>query len=88
MITIDAPPQSLALMVPKGSITVDGVSLTVLDTTSTGFTISLIPHTLAMTTLGEAQPGDTVNLECDMIAKHVARLLDAGLADRVRAAGN
>jgi riboflavin synthase len=68
-------------LVPKGSVTVDGVSLTVVEvagvsTSSTaGFTVSLIPETLARTTLGLKQPGDLVNLEVDVIAKYVERLL-------------
>jgi riboflavin synthase len=63
------------LMVPKGSITVDGVSLTLVDVTLDGFSVMLIPHTLAATTLGTLKPGDRVNIEADMLAKHVAKLL-------------
>lgn len=59
----------------KGSITVDGVSLTVVEAGEEHFTISLIPTTLALTTLGLKQPGDPVNLEVDVIAKYVERLL-------------
>jgi riboflavin synthase len=59
------------LLVPKGSVTVDGVSLTVVDTTSEGFSVSLIPHTLKVTTLGELQTGQKVNLEADVIGKYV-----------------
>jgi riboflavin synthase len=62
-------------LVDKGSITVDGVSLTVVEARSDSFTVSLIPETLARTTLGSRQPGDRVNLEVDVIAKHVERLL-------------
>ena len=62
---------------PKGSITVDGISLTVVDVLADGFTVSLIPETLARTTLGFRQPGDRVNLEADVIAKHVERLLQS-----------
>lgn len=66
--------------IEKGSITVDGVSLTVAELHADGVTIALIPHTLAVTTLGTVAPGDLVNLEVDMIAKYVERLLapDAG----------
>jgi len=64
-------------LVDKGSITVDGVSLTVVDATDDSFTVSLIPETLARTTLGLKQPGDTVNLEVDVIAKHVEKLVRA-----------
>ncbi|WP_405782479.1 riboflavin synthase [Streptomyces sp. NBC_00859] len=64
-------------VVEKGSITVDGVSLTVVDAGPDYFTISLIPTTLALTTLGIKQPGDPVNLEVDVLAKYVERLLGA-----------
>jgi len=61
--------------VTKGSITVDGVSLTVVDVGAESFTVSLIPETLSRTTLGHRSPGDLVNLEVDVIAKYVERLL-------------
>ena len=64
-------------LVDKGSITVDGVSLTVVTVTDASFTVSLIPETLARTTLGIKQPGETVNLEVDVIAKHVEKLVGA-----------
>jgi riboflavin synthase len=63
------------LMVPKGSIAVDGVSLTLVDVALDRFSVMLIPHTLAATTLGTLKPGDRVNIEADMLAKHVAKLL-------------
>ena len=62
-------------MVPKGSIAVDGVSLTLVDVAADGFSVMLIPHTLAVTTLGLIRPGDAVNIEADMLAKHVQKLL-------------
>jgi riboflavin synthase len=62
-------------LVDKGSITVDGVSLTVVEAGDTSFTVSLIPETLTRTTLGLRQPGDRVNLEADVLAKHVEKLL-------------
>jgi riboflavin synthase len=62
-------------LVAKGSITVDGVSLTVVEAGAASFTVSLIPETLARTTLGFRAPGDRVNLEVDVIAKYVERLL-------------
>jgi riboflavin synthase len=62
-------------VVEKGSITVDGVSLTVVDPLADGFTVAVIPHTAEVTTLGHKGPGDTVNLEVDVIAKYVERLL-------------
>jgi riboflavin synthase len=70
-----ADPRWTALMVEKGSIAVDGVSLTVVDVDAESFSIMLIPHTLAVTTLGEARPGGVVNIETDMLAKHVAKLV-------------
>jgi riboflavin synthase len=63
------------LLVPKGSIAVDGVSLTLVDVWPDGFSIMLIPHTLAITTLGVIKVGDRVNIETDILAKHVAKLL-------------
>jgi riboflavin synthase len=65
------------LLVPKGSIAVDGVSLTVVDVAPEGFSVMLIPHTLAVTTLGLIRPGDRVNIETDILAKHVRQLLRA-----------
>ena len=66
-------------LVDKGSITVDGISLTVVETRGDTFTVSLIPETLARTTLGFRAPGDPVNLEADVLAKHVEKLLGAQL---------
>jgi riboflavin synthase len=62
-------------LVAKGSITVDGISLTVVDVLPESFTVSLIPETLARTTLGFKQPGDVVNLEVDVIAKYVEKMV-------------
>ncbi|MFX4292156.1 riboflavin synthase [Streptomyces bohaiensis] len=74
-----ALPQALArYVVEKGSITVDGVSLTVVEAAADSFTVSLIPATLELTTLGRRQPGETVNLEVDVLAKYVERLLTHG----------
>jgi riboflavin synthase len=69
------------LMVSKGSIAVDGVSLTLVDVVPGSFSVMLIPHTLAVTTLGTLRPGSQVNIETDMIAKHVQKLMgeDIGL---------
>lgn len=66
-------------VVEKGSITVDGVSLTVVGVGDDGFSVSLIPTTLAETTLGSRRVGDTVNLEVDAIAKYVERLMQGRL---------
>ena len=71
-----AMPRELArYLVDKGSITVDGISLTVVEARDDSFTVSLIPETLTRTTLGFRQPGDRVNLEVDVLAKYVERLL-------------
>ena len=74
-VRILAPAELLRYVVEKGSVTVDGVSLTVTDVDDTGFAVSLIPETLARTTLGTGSPGRPVNLEVDVIAKHVEKLL-------------
>ena len=75
-VRFDAPSGVLRYVVHKGSITVDGVSLTVAALHDDGFTVALVPHTLAVTTLGVREPGDTVNLEADVIAKYVERLAE------------
>ena len=72
---IDAPAELLRYTVEKGSITVEGVSLTVAALDDAGFAVALVPHTLEQTTLGELGPGDEVNLEVDVLAKYVERLL-------------
>ncbi|WP_122817321.1 riboflavin synthase [Nocardioides pantholopis] len=82
VVEIGLPPALSRYLVDKGSITVDGVSLTVVDVGEASFTVSLIPETLARTTLGRRAPGDLVNLEADVIAKHVERLLAGGYLDR------
>lgn len=73
--TITVPDRLNRFMVEKGSITVDGVSLTIACLIDGGFEVALIPHTLAVTVLGERQAGDRVNLEVDVIGKYVERLL-------------
>ena len=73
----DAPGELLRYVVEKGSITVDGTSLTVSALDDAGFEVALVPHTLAATTLGELEPGDPVNLEPDVLAKYVERLIAA-----------
>ncbi len=62
-------------MIKKGSITIDGISLTVADVDRKGFSVAMIPHTAKLTTLGFKAAGDSVNLESDMIGKYVERLL-------------
>jgi len=71
----DAPADVLRYVVHKGSITVDGISLTVAAVDDTGFSVAVIPHTLAVTTLGARTAGALVNLEVDLIAKYVERLV-------------
>ncbi|MGB6059703.1 MAG: riboflavin synthase [Microthrixaceae bacterium] len=73
------PSNLLRYVVEKGSITVDGVSLTVVDALADGFTVALIPHTCEVTTMGLRRPGDNVNLEVDVMAKYAERLLAAQL---------
>ena len=74
IVRIDAPPDVLRYVVEKGSIAIDGVSLTVATIDAAGFTVSLIPETLDRTTLGQAAPGRGVNLEVDVLAKYVEKL--------------
>lgn len=68
-------------MASKGSIAVDGVSLTLVEVTNDSFSVALIPHTLAVTTLGALKPGDAVNLETDLLAKYVQRQLEFALSN-------
>ncbi|MFF0502646.1 riboflavin synthase [Streptomyces fimicarius] len=75
IVKVSLPPELTRYVVEKGSITVDGVSLTVVEVAADHFTISLIPTTLDLTTLGHKQPGDPVNLEVDVVAKYVERML-------------
>ncbi|WP_328840247.1 riboflavin synthase [Streptomyces europaeiscabiei] len=82
IVKISLPADLTRYVVEKGSITVDGISLTVVDAGPDYFTVSLIPTTLDLTTLGRKQPGDPVNLEVDVIAKYVERLLGARGADQ------
>ncbi|MDA8234481.1 MAG: riboflavin synthase [Clostridia bacterium] len=72
---IKAPPQVMKYIVPKGSVAIDGISLTVVDHTEDTFRVSLIPHTAKLTSLGFKKIGDVVNLEGDVIGKYVERLI-------------
>jgi riboflavin synthase len=72
---IEAPPDVLRYCVQKGSVTVDGVSLTVAELAEDAFAVALVPHTLAVTTLGTLATGDEVNLEADVLAKYVEKLV-------------
>ncbi len=76
--TFEVPTTLAAQMVEKGSVAVDGVSLTLVRVTTTSFQVMLIPHTLAVTTLGRRQVGDEINIETDVLAKYVAKLLAVG----------
>jgi riboflavin synthase len=75
VVEVELPAPLRRYLVAKGSITVDGISLTVVDVTDDSFTVSLIPETLARTTLGLKQPGDVVNLEVDVVAKYVEKMV-------------
>jgi riboflavin synthase len=76
VVDISLPAELERYLVAKGSITVDGISLTVVDVAEDSFSVSLIPETLARTTLGFKQPGDVVNLEVDVIAKYVEKMVN------------
>lgn len=78
LLRIDAPVEVVRYLVPKGSITVDGVSLTVVSPDESGFSVALIPHTIAATTLGERRAGERVNLEADVLGKYVYRYVQQG----------
>ena len=82
VVEISLPREFSKYLVDKGSVTVDGVSLTVVEAHDETFTVSLIPETLARTTLGFREPGDRVNLETDVIAKHVEKLVRAYTQER------
>jgi len=76
---VRVPDSLLRYLVEKGSVTVDGVSLTIVEPLDDGFTVAIIPHTADVTTLGSKRPGDPVNLEVDVMAKYVERLVSAYL---------
>lgn len=86
LVEVSAPPLVLRYVVTKGSITVDGISLTVVDCGRDSFSVSIIPHTFRETTLGERRIGDPVNLEVDMIAKYVEKLLERDRNDKLSTA--
>lgn len=73
--TVEAPEEILRYVIAKGSVAIDGISLTVVDYDKKSFRVSIIPHTASQTTLGFKKSGDAVNLEADMLAKFVERLL-------------
>ncbi|MCC6642095.1 MAG: riboflavin synthase [Deltaproteobacteria bacterium] len=75
-LAVACEPAFADLLVDKGSVTIDGVSLTVVSAEDEGFDVALIPHTLAVTTLGRRRPGDRVNLEADVLGKYVKKYVD------------
>ena len=79
-VRISFPPQLAAYFIEKGSVAVDGISLTIASLADTTFDVQIIPHTWTATTLRHAQPGAIVNLECDMVGKYVLRGLSLGTA--------
>jgi len=76
VLRVRIPNELTRYVVEKGSVTVDGCSLTVVDALDDGFTVAVIPHTAEVTTLGRKRAGDTVNVEVDMLAKYVERLME------------
>lgn len=76
-VRIRPPPHLMPFLAPKGSVAVDGVSLTVNDVDADAFGVNIIPHTAQVTTFGRVKPGDPVNIEVDLVARYLARLLDA-----------
>jgi riboflavin synthase len=89
LVWFTCPPELAAQMVQKGSVAVDGISLTLVDVSAERFSVALIPHTLSHTTLGFKQPGATVNLETDLLAKYVWKCLRGGVVttETLRQAG-
>lgn len=83
LFTFAASPDVLELLIEKGSVTVDGISLTCFACTKDSFQVAIIPHTFEVTTLGKKKPGDPVNLENDVMGKYVQKLVDAALAKRL-----
>ena len=75
-LVVRIPKDLMHLIVEKGSVTVDGISLTAYDLTTDTFRVAVIPHTMQVTTLGVRKPGDQVNIEMDVLAKHVERLVE------------
>lgn len=81
-IEIEAPGSVLKFLIEKGSVAVDGISLTVVDVLKDSFSVVIIPHTAGMTTIGFKNIGDTVNLEPDILGKYVAKFLQSAVGDR------
>lgn len=91
ILSLEPPPQLLRHIVPKGSVALDGISLTVVDVDSSRFTVWIVPHTLDHTNLADRQVGDRLNLETDVLAKYVEKLVGTGRAglslEQLEAAG-
>ncbi len=79
---VAAPRDVLAVSIKKGSVTIDGISLTIVDLSGVDFTVAIIPHTAKETTMCFKKPGDRVNLEADMIGKYVAKLIEPRMVDK------
>jgi riboflavin synthase len=77
---LEAPDEVLRYLVAKGSVALDGVSLTIVEVGRTSFQVAIVPHTLRATTIGDLEVGSKVNVEVDVLAKYVERLLDRGAA--------
>lgn len=86
--TIWAPESTRGFLAPKGSVAVNGVSLTVVDSHTDRFSVSLVPFTLSASTLGTARSGDEVNLECDVLARYINHLLRKGSTEQGASALN
>jgi riboflavin synthase len=86
-LVIDCGPEIADFLVEKGSVAIDGVSLTIVGVSESGFDVALIPHTLEVTTLSDRDPGDPVNLEADVLGKYVKRYMDRTTAAGEKAAG-
>jgi riboflavin synthase len=86
LVTVEAPPEVMRYVVEKGSIALDGISLTVAAVAGPTLTVAIIPHTWAQTTLADRKPGDRMNLEVDILAKYVERLLEARFGPSAAAA--
>ncbi len=81
MVGFEADPSLTRYMIPKGSVAIDGISLTINELTGSGFSVCVIPHTARITTIGIKQPGETVNIETDLIGKYVEKFLGAWKKD-------
>ncbi|GMA58485.1 riboflavin synthase alpha chain [Alicyclobacillus sacchari] len=85
--SIEVDPSLIRYMVDKGSVCVDGVSLTIMRVAGNAFSVSIIPHTRGVTRFGSLRPGEMVNIECDIVAKYVERLLGQGAAEGTEPSG-